>query len=80
MGSVVARGDADLGVQQVSELLPVTGIEIAGQLPSELRTDIIYSASALTGQRNKESARALAEFLKSPTVIPVLRKYGFTPF
>lgn len=79
VGSVVARGAAEIGVQQVSELLPVPGIEVVGQLPLELRKDIIYSISALPGQRGAEAALAFAEFLRSPAVGPVLKKHGLDP-
>lgn len=80
VGSVVARGAAELGIQQVSELLPVSGIEIAGLLPSELRKDIVYSISALPGRSKLDASRAFAEFLRSPVVGPVLRKHGLEPF
>lgn len=80
VGTVVARGAAEIGVQQVSELLPVQGIEIVGQLPPELRKDIIYSISALSGRQGGAAAPAFVEFLRSPVVAPVLRKHGLEPF
>jgi molybdate transport system substrate-binding protein len=79
VGSVVARGAAEIGIQQVSELLPVTGIEIVGPLPPQLRKDIVYSVSALPGRKGAEAASAFTEFLRSPAVAPVLRKHGLEP-
>lgn len=77
VGEVVARGAAELGVQQLSELLPVPGIDIAGLVPSELQPDILYGASIVAGSKSAEAAKALAEFLRSPEAIVVLKKHGF---
>lgn len=80
VGSVVARGAAEIGVQQVSELLPVPGIEVVSPLPPELRKDIIYSISSFSGRRGGAVASAFSEFLRSPVVAPVLKKHGLEPF
>jgi len=79
IGAVVARGEADIGVQQISELLPVPGIEILGRLPAELDTPIIYGATAFPGSTQAEAAKAFIDFLKSPAAHGVLREKGLEP-
>lgn len=79
VGAVVARGDADIGVQQVSELLPVSGIEILGPLPDELRQPITYGATAFPQSTQCEAAQAFVTFLRSRAAHAVLRKKGLDP-
>jgi molybdate transport system substrate-binding protein len=79
IGAVVARGAADIGVQQVSELLPVSGIEIVQPLPPELRHTITYGATAFPQSTQCEAARALVTFLKSEAARSVWREKGFEP-
>ncbi len=80
VGAVVARGAAEIGIQQVSELLPVRGIEIVGPLPRQLQKEIIYGASALPVSKAPEAAKVFATFLRSETAAPVLKKHGLDPF
>jgi molybdate transport system substrate-binding protein len=79
IGAVVARGDADIGVQQVSELLPVPGIEILGPLPAELQHTIIYGATVFPQSAQRETAQAFVDFLRSKAAHAVLRKKGLDP-
>jgi len=79
VGAVVARGAAEIGIQQLSELLPVSGIDIVGPVPSELQKDIVYGTSALPDGKAPEAARIFAAFLRSPTAAPVLEKHGLRP-
>jgi molybdate transport system substrate-binding protein len=79
VGAVVARGDADIAVQQVSELLPVPGIEILGPLPAELQKAIIYGATAFPQSTQREAAQAFVAFLRSEAAHAVLRKKGLDP-
>jgi molybdate transport system substrate-binding protein len=79
VGAVVARGAAELGIQQLSELLPVSGIEIVGPLPAELQRSIVYGVSVLPGSKEPEAARAFVVFLRSPTAASVLKKKGMDP-
>ena len=78
VGSVVARGDAELGVQQISELLPVTGIHML-PLPSELRQNIRYVASLFTGARQPEAAIAFVDYLRSANAGQIWRNKGLEP-
>ena len=79
VGAVVARGDADIGVQQVSELLPVPGIEILGPLPVELQQTITYGVTAFPQSTQREAAQALVSFLRSEAARAVLRRKGLDP-
>ncbi len=79
VGALVARGDAEIGVQQVSELLPVSGIEILEPLPAELQQEIIYGASAFPDSAQHEAARVFVDFLRSPPAHAVLRRKGLDP-
>jgi len=76
VGTVVARGDAELGLQQVSELLPIPGIDFVGVLPPELQRMTTFSAGISTTARDVEGARALIRYFASPAVVPVLRRNG----
>lgn len=82
VGAVVARGDADIAVQQISELLPVPGIQILDPLPAELQQVIIYGATAFphaAPSAQREAAQAFIRFLRSEAARVVLRKKGLDP-
>jgi molybdate transport system substrate-binding protein len=79
VAAVVARGEAEIGFQQVSELINVPGITFVGPIPSELQPDVSF-AGALTGKSQEpEAARALIRFLASPEAAAAIRKAGLTP-
>jgi len=79
VGAVVARGDAEIGIQQLSELLPVAGIEILGPLPDALQRFMVYGASILPGAKEPAAAREFMSFLKSQSAAAVFRKNGMEP-
>jgi molybdate transport system substrate-binding protein len=79
VGAVVARGEADIGLQQVSELLPVAGIDFVGPLPPEIQEVTVFSAGLHVGAKEPEAAKALLKFLTAPAVAPVIRKTGMEP-
>jgi molybdate transport system substrate-binding protein len=79
VAGVVARGDAEIGFQQISELRPVAGVDIVGPLPSELQTVTIFSAGIATISREPEAGRALIKFLASPAASAAIIKSGMEP-
>jgi molybdate transport system substrate-binding protein len=79
VGAVVARGDAEIGFQQVSELLPIQGIDYVGPLPAEVQQVSIISAAVATQANSPEAARALIDFLASPAAARVIEKSGLEP-
>jgi molybdate transport system substrate-binding protein len=79
VGEVVARGDAEIGFQQVSELLPVKGIDYLGPLPADIQEVTVFSAAVHKAAGPTEAARALLKFLTAPAAIPVIKKAGMEP-
>jgi molybdate transport system substrate-binding protein len=79
VGAAVARGDAELGLQQISELLPISGIEFVGPLPAEVQLVTIFSAAYVTNANNPSGAGALVRFLTSAASTPVFVKHGLEP-
>lgn len=76
VGTIVARGEAAVGMQQVSELLPIPGITFVGRLPDSVQSYAVFSAGITTGARNPEGARALLPFYQSAQARPVIEKTG----
>ena len=79
VGELVARGEAELGFHQISELLPVPGIDIVGPLPPELQRITTFSSGIHVAAKDSAAARALVQFLVSPAAVPVIRKMGMEP-
>lgn len=79
VGPVLVRGEADIGVQQPAELLPVRGVSIVGPLPAELRQTIVYGATVFTGSTNREGNQAFVAFMRSDEAREVLRETGLDP-
>jgi molybdate transport system substrate-binding protein len=79
VGALVARGEAEIGFQQVSELLPVSGIDYVGPLPPEVQRVTVFSAGIVVGAKEPEAARALIRFLASPAAASVIEKAALEP-
>lgn len=79
VAAVIARGEAEIGLQQISELLPVPGIDYVGPLPAELQRTTVFSAGVAARSANPEAARAFIRFLASPASADVIRKSGLGP-
>jgi molybdate transport system substrate-binding protein len=75
----LVTGEADLAVQQISELKQVSGIEIVGPIPHELQTPAVFSAGRMTASKAATQADALLKYLASREVAPVLRESGLEP-
>ncbi len=75
----LVSGEADLAIQQISELLVIPGIEVIGRLPAEIGTTAIFSAGVMTVSKQPEQATAFTRFLASPEAAPVLRRSGLEP-
>ena len=72
-------GEADLAVQQISELKQVTGIEVVGPIPRELQIPAIFSAGRMASSQRVAQSDALLKYLGSSQVAPVLRESGLEP-
>ncbi|HEV3426098.1 MAG TPA: substrate-binding domain-containing protein [Paraburkholderia sp.] len=79
VGSVVATGDYQLGFQQVSELLPVPGIEFVGRIPESLQSVTRFAAGIPVGAAHPREARQLLDFLASPEAAPDIATTGLDP-
>lgn len=79
VGNVVARGDAELGFQQVSELKPIAGIELLGPLPAEVQKITLFSAGIASGSKDAAAAKALIAFLASKDAAAIIAKSGLEP-
>ena len=79
VGTLVARGEAEIGVQQIGELLPIAGIDYIGPLPNELQTVIIYGMGRFASAKEWPAAEALVKYLTSPAVAPILKRLGLDP-
>jgi molybdate transport system substrate-binding protein len=76
---VVARGEAELGVAQASEIVPVAGAKLVGPLPGELASTTVFTAGIGVASKSPEAARALIRFLTGPEAAPRLKTKGFEP-
>jgi molybdate transport system substrate-binding protein len=78
-GAVVARGEAEIGFQQMSELLPVEGIDVVGPLPPDIQQITVFAAGLHARAKEPAAARALIRFLQAPAAAPIIRKKGMEP-
>jgi len=79
VGPLLASGEADIGFQQISELMPVPGIDIVGPLPPELQKMTVFSAGLSAAAKAPDAAKALAAYLAAPAALPVMKKHGLEP-
>ena len=79
VGEIVARGNAEIGFQQISELKPVEGIDIVGPLPDDLQKITVFSAGIATVSKEPDAGKALIKFLASPTASAVIVRSGLEP-
>jgi molybdate transport system substrate-binding protein len=78
-GAFVARGEAELAVQQIPELMAVPGIEVIGPLPGDLQGMTVFTAAVATSAKDGEGARALLKFLATPAAQAVMKAKGLEP-
>jgi molybdate transport system substrate-binding protein len=79
VGTIVASGDAEIGFQQVSELVHIAGIDYIGPLPSDVQCITVFSCGLQTGAPQPEAAKALVAFLTTPAAVAVMQKHGLEP-
>ncbi len=75
----VARGDLEIGFQQVSELLPIPGVDFVGVIPEPYQKVTIFSAGVAKGSKEPEVGQALIKFLTSKSAYPIIEKQGLEP-
>ena len=79
VAAVVARGEVEIGFQQVSELLHVPGVTFVGPSPSELQPGFMFVGAVTSAARQPDAAVALLRFLTTPAAAATLAKFGLTP-
>ena len=79
VGAVIARGEAELGFQQISELLPIPGIDHVTPLPPEVQKVSVFSAGVARSTADSKAACALITFLASPEASGAITKSGLEP-
>jgi molybdate transport system substrate-binding protein len=79
VGTVIARGEAEIGFQQLSELLPIAGIDIVGPIPSEAQKMTVYSGGVAVHSKQPAVAKQLLRFLASPEADATIKKSGMEP-
>lgn len=78
-GAVIAKGDAELGIAQASEIVPVAGTQVIGPLPGDLASSTILAGGVSATTTSAASAKSLIGFLTGPDAVSVLKANGFDP-
>ena len=79
VGTLVANGDTEIGVQQVSELATFPGVDYIGPLPGDLQMTTIFAGGISTTAKQPDAAKALVNFLAAPASAAAFRKFGLEP-
>jgi len=79
VGTLVARGEVELGFQQLAELIHVQGIDLLGPMPPEIQIVTTFSAGVGTGSAHAEAVRAMLAFMASPEAEAAKRAQGMDP-
>ena len=79
VAAVVARGEAEIGFQQISEILGIAGAELVGPLPPEMQQVTVFSAGMLTSAQQPEAAAELIRFLSSDDAAETIASTGLDP-
>jgi molybdate transport system substrate-binding protein len=79
VAAVVARGEAEIGFQQVAELINVAGVTVVGPIPAELQPPVYFAGALTHNAQQAEAGLALLRFLSSPEAAPVITQAGLIP-
>jgi molybdate transport system substrate-binding protein len=79
VGTLVARGEVELGFQQLSELMHLSGIDVLGPLPPTIQIVTTFSAGICAASRQPDAVRAMLEFMRSPEAAEAKRRQGMDP-
>ena len=75
----IADGEAEIGIHQISEILPVAGTTLVGPLPAEIQNFTVYAAGVGSAAADGATARALVKFLSGPHALPIIKARGMQP-
>jgi molybdate transport system substrate-binding protein len=79
VGSLVAKGDSELGFQQLSELMSLAGISVLGPLPDSIQTITTFSGAVAATSTDKEAALKVLQFMRSPATAAIKQRFGMEP-
>jgi molybdate transport system substrate-binding protein len=79
VGSIIASGEVEIGLQQSSELSAAPGCEIVGPLPADIQQMTVFSSGTMVGAKEPDAAKALVKFLTSPPAAAAFKKSGMEP-
>lgn len=79
VGTLIANGEAEIGFQQIPELIHFAGIDYVGPLPGDLQRMTMFSTGIHTAAKQTEEAKTLVKFLTAPAAAPVIKKHGLEP-
>ena len=79
VGSLVARGDVDIGFQQLSELIDLPGVDVVGMLPPEIQEVTVFSGAVCVVSTRRAATEALLAFIASPVADATKRRHGMEP-
>jgi molybdate transport system substrate-binding protein len=79
VSEMVARGEVELGIVVLTQIVTTPGVELVGPLPPEVQTYLTFTAGVGAASRVPDAARELIAFLTGPTAAPVIRKQGMEP-
>jgi molybdate transport system substrate-binding protein len=79
VGGAVAKGEAEIAVQQIPELMAIPGVDVVGPLPTELQNTLVVSAGVLAGSTQPDAGKALMNFLAAPSTVVVIKAKGLEP-
>jgi molybdate transport system substrate-binding protein len=79
VADLIASGEAELGIHQISEIVPVKGVTLVGPLPKEIQSTTTYAAGLSASARDKDAAEELTKYLSGPDAAAVLKSKGMSP-
>ncbi len=79
VADLIASGEAELGIHQISEIVPVKGVTLVGPLPKEIQNTTTYAAGLSSSVKDKDAAQELIQYLSGPDAAAVLKSKGMDP-
>jgi molybdate transport system substrate-binding protein len=79
VGSIVANGDVEIGIQQVSEMSHFAGVDYVGPLPADIQKMTIFSSGIAANTKEPQAAKALIKFITAPSAADAFKKRGMEP-
>jgi len=79
VGTIIANGEAEIGIQQVSELAQFEGVDFVGPLPADVQQTTVFSSGVPVGAKETDAVKAWVKFLSAPASAAAYKKRGLEP-